>query len=1038
MNAHVPTRSAALLNTILNRNGLDLPDGRPLRLYHVTDSEYAAIRQALQKCGFMIECEHEESIRLMVLCIAEWFRREATSTRREWRDSGVVPDGLDPNTRTAIVAKALRWWRVGLERSDQGREPLLSLAVQGGIPIHILREGLTSTLATYFRETMAQAWAAWPLDRGGVDTIAAATQDTLIQSLRNPMIVEQAAEAVHALCDLRATPIPTDLDRLATVPWLDTNVEGWRDRVPLHLPGDGAALDVLFCDILTEPPARVAASARIVRVLRREGERWRTGILLPDGSDLPDGTFGLDGMAEGQFGLTLMGEAARAFTGTLGQMYWRPGRGAIPTALTCELGRNARAEVTGIAPSTPVDVRLTRSDIDPRIETWPGGEAVRSEVIAYREVASGSYIMAGRGSVRSGEAHLMVLVPPDAAVTAEEGVVEPMGEVGRYAVWCIEGIAIIDTGESNYRIACGEEAVERVLTIPEAWVPDLLLEDRGLTPMTVGDRCARSHEEGRLVMQGCKSDCGTGRMTCAWLDGEGFSIDRRRVLVLPRAAKIAAHEGDTDGVVVSWAGFRGWQLRVTGHNQDGAVGKAVVETGMATRVPVTLIDPGRRETKCTIDLTVRDPHLANREGTRATRWQEIALSEMSDWMLRLPRKETVDMRLTGVGMKPILVGMEHDGDVPMHELHGTAEWMLALAGDQDARIEMDVHNARLCSLGRPRHMLTESGQYLIAPPGIDLDRPDLHAVIRPFDDGTREYALETMREGVWATPEAGRRPGIAYLRTTGGALTRPRFLLGQGLASDPLSAAMEISVEWQREEAIVTLLNRAPEDPVLLRRLCGLVSSLKGLSPLSLDVLRLLEGRTDTLAAMLISATQEERGPILALERQLRVLWMGIPQTSWQRAVNAQLDAKIVPLMAAKIEGAVAMAAQAMKKELDDLAEAQPWFMAVQGLLDAAHSPKGDLSEIVQTHVRTHGERANRPASLDAILDRVSVPLPPDIAGMDWQTHTALLAPFVLALRLTRNIEISHDERWRLRHALLFDRDYVTDAFPHCVRACKP
>lgn len=1031
------TPTATLVDTILERNGLDRPDGRALRLYAVTDEEYTAIGQELLRSAHRIEVGHTPSLALLALYIAEWFRREATSTRREWGDSGVVPDGLmtDPNARTEAVHEALRWWGVKLEQTAQRREPLLSLALQGGIPIHILREGLKSTLERYFRETMARAWACWPLDRDGVAVIADDAKNTLIQTLRNPMIVEQAGEAVHMLCVLRRK-LPADIAQDRVTAWLDDNEPGWRASVPLYLPGDETALDALFCDILVEPPARMPGSARIVRVLTREGGRWSPGILLPDDAELPEGTFGLEGLAEGRFGMTLTGEAGRAFPGTLGQMYWRPGRGAIAALLTCELGQAARKPVSGIAPETPVTMRLTRSDIGPRSETWPGGEAVRSEVVAYREEIDDCAMLAGRGSVRSMADSLLVLTPKDAAVVAAQGEVERIDEMPQEALWRVTGIAIVETPSGRYRIACGEEAVERVMTLPEAWIPGLRPYDRGLALMLDGHRPRRSHQEGRVTLHGRTGTCGTGRLVWAWLDADGFSIDRQRALVLPSNFGIEAREGEDGGVVVAWSGLPGWRVRVHGGPaQEGAQGEATADAGRVTRAQVVLVDPAGRETPCTVDLAVREPHLADRAGMRATPGERITLAAMADWMLRLPRRETLDLMLTGAGRKPISIGVDQEGDVPLHELHGTVQWMLALAGSQDARVDLSIRGRRLCTLARPGLMLQESGPCVTAPAEVDLDRPDLQAVVRPFDDGTREYALTTMRAGVWESPEMGRRPGIVYLRTLGGTLTRPRFVSGAGVAQDALSAAMELADPPLRERTIGALLDGAPEDAALLTRLRAMVVSLRGLSPLSLDALRLLDGRHDTLAAMLVSASEAERDDILRLERHLPFLWMNIAKHSWQRAIDAQFDKVVTAYKLACLDDAVPRAARAMTETLETLTEAAPWFGAIRWLLGNGPEPTGDLRMIVDTHLRTHGERTNRPMPLCGVVERAGVALPPALAAVNWQAHPTLLAPVALALRLTQNIEMNHDERWRLRHALLFDRPYVTEAYAHCVAA---
>ena len=143
------------LRQLLQSRGLGRPDGRPLHRYALTDEEYRTTGDLLRKPDSIarMKAQAEDAARVFVLYSAEWFRREALSLFRRWEDVapavlGVITD----NDKRALTLKGLQYWRRPLLRgTDDTREFLLTLAIEGGIPANVILDDTSTTLGNYLR-----------------------------------------------------------------------------------------------------------------------------------------------------------------------------------------------------------------------------------------------------------------------------------------------------------------------------------------------------------------------------------------------------------------------------------------------------------------------------------------------------------------------------------------------------------------------------------------------------------------------------------------------------------------------------------------------------------------------------------------------------------------------------------------------------------------------------------------------------------------------------------------------------------------------
>ena len=151
----------AWIDAFLAAREIVAPDGRHLYRYRMTDAEYAEadrIVRELARSGRLAHPDDSGSARLFVVFCAEWFRRDAISTWGRWDDLApdIFPDVPYPSKQD-LTERGLAYWRRPLRRSDNAREFLLTLALEGGIPVNAIVEGGRGWLKEYLRTIMQRA-----------------------------------------------------------------------------------------------------------------------------------------------------------------------------------------------------------------------------------------------------------------------------------------------------------------------------------------------------------------------------------------------------------------------------------------------------------------------------------------------------------------------------------------------------------------------------------------------------------------------------------------------------------------------------------------------------------------------------------------------------------------------------------------------------------------------------------------------------------------------------------------------------------------
>ena len=1037
------------LERILAGVGLEAPDGRPLYDYRVRDEDYERARELLRTRAYLYDDSHAASCALLVVYGAEWFRREADDTMREWARLDILPRDLTPAERSAVVRRGLDWWRVKLERRGGANQYLLTTALHGGFPSRVLLDGVRSWVTRYFRAIMADA-LAHPQPEA-VRLAVRRHEHLLRETFRYEIIFELAEALVGQLVHLRSQ-LPPDLEPREAVSHLEANRPMWRDELPLHLPvpgpGEEDASARLFGDLLTTDAVALDRSVNVRRLLRLSDKSWVNGVSIGAEGELDSRLLRSD-VAAGRFEARL--------TGAVGALSPRPfahlhlGGGANGRTLRSQPLERRPLRLWDVAPTEPVRVSLSRSDLAPIAVEWPGGRAIREGVSVWKAIArEDEYELAGLGSTGSAAKTLLVMAPADATVEAQDGtLIEPLRRHGSSALWKIDRRAIVTGAKGErYRIVPGANAEgDERLDIAESYLPHLEAADASLAlchaPLTLkvmSNGLARSARAGELRFL-----CGgrvvdwrahrSGRLSVAWRDADGFIVDRRRLLVLPATAAIQADFLPDGGAQVRWQGWRGWRVAIEDGPEGGADGSATLPPRRRADCLVRLTDPQERTSKLRLTITGDSPRLVDRDGTFVRPNQSIDLAAMRNLTLVCTRPEQVSFRL--VGKAGITATRRVEGAVPFQTFHELVALLMGLADWRGPRVRVSLSGGEaLCSIQRPQGQLALVGRSVTAEGGIVMT-PSALAVARPLLRPEREHLLEPDGGG-WRVPDRVKGPTLVYLREGETVLTRPTVGVVGSVDEGGLSAleACVLAPDTQRPAAVdraLRALAAATGNFRELRRLRETAIGLRGLSPRAIDWIAALPRHPALLGRLLLSAEPDEVPALLALERDMPFLWMALPLAEWRRAVIATHEATLAALTDAFGEDARVHASRHLAGRMERLVGQADWFAAIHRFVGFTSPLPRTLHDIAQEHVRLRAEDPSRPPSLAGAIARAGVRLPGALGRLNTEHNTTLLAPVALAAAAAGKVELTRAETWAARSALDADGDYVRAAFPHCL-----
>lgn len=287
-----PTNAESVLNHFLTDRSLDQPDGRPLYAYRCSTGDFEAAATALRESPLANRWfsgrigTHEAA--LFCLWSAEWWRRYHEGGPWSWetmlRELGAThlsTRGSGYSRLCRAVEAGLRFWRRPLIRTASGREFLITIACEGGLPLGLVRKQQNG-LRRFFKALLDEIRI---VGKGvPADELAERLATYLPQTLRQEVVYALCGRLAAKIWDFQVlvgtttTPV-ADLDQLRP---------GWRDELPLRV--DDAVAAALLNNLLTE--------ASLIARRQSAHLRWARSIVRTEGGWTLEGELELPGTME--------------------------------------------------------------------------------------------------------------------------------------------------------------------------------------------------------------------------------------------------------------------------------------------------------------------------------------------------------------------------------------------------------------------------------------------------------------------------------------------------------------------------------------------------------------------------------------------------------------------------------------------------------------------------------------------------------------------------------------------------------------------
>lgn len=219
---------------ILERNGLEAPDGRPLYAYKSTTTELEELGRSLKEVLRFRTLDAKKEGPGFCLFFAERFRTDHRGGRWKW---DTVLKEISPPHRSGPkfydpVERGLRWWGRPLQFTGTHRLFLVTLVCEGGLPLHLLKHA-GSPLRTFFQRLLHDVEEHPNWDH---EVIARDLSYLLPQTLVNEDILAYSVRLIEPIVELRQQ-VKGEADPIEA---LNQMVPDWKSRIPLRMSDSNA------------------------------------------------------------------------------------------------------------------------------------------------------------------------------------------------------------------------------------------------------------------------------------------------------------------------------------------------------------------------------------------------------------------------------------------------------------------------------------------------------------------------------------------------------------------------------------------------------------------------------------------------------------------------------------------------------------------------------------------------------------------------------------------------------------------------------
>lgn len=1055
----------------LSRRNLKAPNGQPFHRYRMTDTEFSEAGVVLRGLAARRKLipEQRTACGVFAAFCAEWFRREATSTFRKW--DALAPDifpAIHGNQKREMAENGLRFWRRPLLEINGANEYLLSLALEGGVPVKVIADEGAGWLRDYLRHLLRFALAGHEV--AAVRGYAHDESYKIKLSYRNDAFVDLCAELAAEVAKWRTVVESEAIAGIDPVSFLDAKYPAWKDSIPVYLPtGTDSAARVLLTGLIAEKIEAFSSNGiGCERFFSFEGGVWQPALRIQATGEIPIGR--LPGVPTAtRWRATpasiladyLPSQFALFEPPSEDQQTWR----VRPLA---DLNRM----IVGFPLSATVSVNITANNSVHAFD-WPNGQRVSSDVLVFVEVEPSEsptllrLVKTGSSSLASKK--LFVLVPAAWTIEASE---EALGRTWRVADrklievtgTCYFSEAGVTEG-GRYRIQAGSEQRDETIELTTRSSPGIsaagdfdvmeapvrLVITRNGAPRPIERDELFVRQSGglwRALPRGEIPD--VGMVELSWRDPKAnIQIEKRRIAVVPAGASVKGFMKTPTTGRISLNELPGWQIALS--NVANAVLRNDADNILFEfsgkpnyRLPALLEPPEGRPIPILVTVAARDAVIVNADGEVVDAGQHMDLASLRGSRAISSHKSV--LMISRKGSKSQDISVEVDGEFAISTLKPTIEQIMASVDDQDVQLDMSFvgdcrQSIRLTRYrwDRPRH---EHGAVAFPAVGVAVCRPILAPEV--------ERTLDHFQPDRHCLPEDVYGPCLVYLRDGPDILTRPLLLIGAtdvpALPSGSLRTALCLRNYSELQTAIAERLGKLWCDPNGIEDLAYirlLIGNLDGLPPTALEALKNLPHHPKTLVRLLLGATDEKsRVAVWGLQGQLPFIWLGIPLECWKCALD--VERSTIENALAEVPGTDEFRLEILVKyfrdKLASLVEIEPSLAAVFSELGFPLAPRTkSLENIIEDFIKDQRSRETedsssvvRAAPLARRVSELGLSIPNGISHrFSLGDFDALYAPVLLAASARGLAIIDRDLEVPLRAALHENGAFVSEAYPH-------
>lgn len=1030
-----------LLNSALEQAELTHPDGRPLYRYELSENAYREAGKIVKNLKNSLGSPVPWLDRLFVLYAAHWFRRECYSTAYTWSDLKIVPDSLNTINRGKIVERGFKFWNVSPIENGNGRQWLQTLALNGGIPAKLIADQKETWLDRYLNSVVRDPEAY--IDDGEYSLQKTCQKPEhlshLIEGFRDEIIVNQAVDLLTAVIGWRRE-LPAGLNDIESMHWLDSNHPHWRNHFALHVEGLGGALKSLISRLLDvsipKTPAGLTAQ-RFIKLIKSE-----TGILAWD----EEVSIGLDGEAPNHLARSSDGLDCKWDIHLVGRLDGNerigianytatPNKDDGRTNASLFLTPNKRtSEYYRLPLRDPVLLMFSNTKFGRRSLLWQKGESLNQEVLVFGVMDSlrAEYVGSGTVDCRSVSAWLIISSSSVFQLLDAESSMQMLCEDQTSKLYELRGRVKITSGRRHYRIRTNcKSKTQFQLTVDGADFDGLKALNSAISISVENSEVIR-WKNGTRDNSRQNKKLKQGRSSLVWKDEDGFVLSRVSVLALPSRATFDACIVD-EGIEVKWSGLTDWKLIFPESNKafSGAQGCCILPKNTKAKIDFFLVDVNQKTTKVIIPVKVLKPLMANSNGSVIESRTISDFSDMRDLYIHLPRREVLELELKTTPRSRVYMN-GYSGESRANDYLPMVKALAANSLERGPRVELKVWNGPTLGLfSRPQKMMLQNQNgNILSPPASSG-----YGVARPLWSPEKVYRLQKIGENEYRLPASVLGPALVYLQDVGRVTTRP-ILIGSAYRTLPPTGNFTriLGIENERERLsrltdffkslTMASLEYKPKVDLLIKT----VVSLRGLSPRSLDMLKVLPDCPSILIAMLFKASAEQRELILNLSEDLPFLWQALPDKAWQNALQSKFLEMQSNLRELDMPSSPPDVIERLKNWAINISFDAPWF---GGIYRSLNSEVPSMASLIREHLNIY-ENAALDTQYDTVLTNPKVK--EALSGFNIRPNPGLAAPFALSLAALGMYKLSPEQVIDIRKLLSISPDYINLGYIHAMK----